>query len=311
MLRGMQTDAQIGVATQAELRPALTLVLRTLPADQRAPLVDSLARLRDEPLGAFQALVVAREKGELKAVCWGQPQPGKGCSLWTPQAERGEVSGRLAQAMIRRMTEIVDQAGVHVTQTLSEVASGSMHAPLVQCGFNRVAELHYLSWTPAEGFPETDAGGVTFEPYDPRRPRRMERLLAETYQQTLDFPELDGMRDLRDVVHGYQCLGEFRAELWSYLVRDGEDLGALLLAEYPESNQLELVYMGVAPAARGRNLGEIAVSHGQQTALDRGIHRMVLAVDARNHIAAGIYRKAGFRKWAQRFAYLRAAARQR
>lgn len=304
MLRAMTDRYQIQICSSAELRPALSLVLRTLPADQRAPLVDSLARLQGEPLGAFAALAVAKRGEELSAAAWGQPQPGKGCSLWTPQAETGNVAPGLAAPLIDRVTSVADAAGVAVTQTLTELPQGPMHAPLTQCGFRRVAELKYLEWKvqPCHRTPDSK---ILFEAFDPKRQRRLESVVAETYQGTLDFPELDGMRRLNDVMYGYQCIGEFQPDLWEILTLDGRDIGVLLLTEYPATRQLELVYMGIVPAARGQAAGAVAVNRAQAVACRRGVDRLVLAVDARNDPAQAIYQRAGFRPWARRYAYLR------
>lgn len=305
MLRAMPGDFTIGPCEPADLRAALTLVLRTLPADQRAPLVDSLAKLQDEPLGAFQALLVAKQGDALAAAVWGQPQPGKGCSLWPPQAESGEPSTELTSALIQRVTAIADKAGVSITQTLAEHRHGPLHRALVACGFVDLAELRYLQWRPQTHHPAPLSDAVEFAPFDERRQNRLERLVSRTYQGTLDFPELDGARNVADVLHGYKAVGEYDPTLWKYIRQGEQDVGVLLLAEHPESRQLELVYVGVTPEARRRGLGAAAVAEAQRVALDRGAQRLVLAVDARNEPAQDIYRRAGLREWARRHAYLR------
>lgn len=309
MLRAMADAVEIGVCPAEQLRPALEMVLRTLPAQQRAPLVDSLAKLRREPLGAFEALVVAQQAGKLLAAAWGQPQPGKSCSLWPPQADRGETPAPLAEALIARAVSIADAAGISVTQSLAETSNDPLHVPLTQCGFEMIAELRYLQWKPTRTHPAPSPGEFVFEPFDPRDQARLQRVALSTYGHTLDFPELDGMRNIRDVISGYRCVGEFQQELWTYITRDGQDVGVLLLSEHPDTKQLELVYMGIVPEARGLGLGALAVSRAQSVTLQRRLERMVLAVDARNKPAQAIYRRAGFRVWAQRYAYLRPRAK--
>ncbi|TWT75983.1 Mycothiol acetyltransferase [Posidoniimonas polymericola] len=305
MLRAMLGNFQIDRCGQSDLREALTLVLRSLPADQRAPLVDSLAKLRGEPLGAFDALLVAKQSGKIAAAAWGQPQSGKGCSLWPPQATSGEPSVELSAELIQRVTAIADKAGVALIQTLAEHRHGPLHAALVASGFVDLAELRYLQWKPQSTYPSPPAHSVSFEPFDDGRQARLERITSRTYLGTLDFPELDGMREVRDVLHGYKSVGEYDPELWSYIRSNGEDVGVLLLAEHPDSRQLELVYVGVAPEARGRGLGVVAVSEAQRVACERRVLRLVLAVDARNKPAQDIYHRAGLREWARRHAYLR------
>ncbi len=211
----------------------------------------------------------------------------------------------LSAELIQRVVTIADAAGASITQTLTETLNSPLHVPLLQCGFQEVAQLHYLQWTPSGSYPKPNDRGIGFVPFQPKHQRNLERLIARTYAQTLDFPELDGMRDVRDVVTGYRSAGDFQPELWQYLTLDGEEAGALLLAEFPETRQLELVYMGIVPEARGRGIGAVAVSRAQAMALDRRVERMVLAVDVRNKPARDIYHRAGFRQWAERYAYLR------
>lgn len=257
----------------------------------------------------FQGLVVAKQAGELIAACWAQPQPGKGCSLWTPQFAVGEPCPRLSQRLIELAVGVAEQAGVSLVQTLLESQDDPMHEPLLQSGFRQVTRLYYLEWKPRRIEPTTCGTPIEFQPYDPRDPRRLEKLISDTYRSTLDFPELDKLRDVRDVVNGYKRSGEFRPELWNYLTADGKDLGVLLLAEYPDSCQLELVYIGLIDEARGKGLGALAVNKAQQFACELNVDRIVLAVDARNTPADGLYRRLGFRQWADRFVYLRARQR--
>ncbi|MCA9241616.1 MAG: GNAT family N-acetyltransferase [Planctomycetales bacterium] len=296
----------VEVCREPDLREALTLALRTLSADQRAPLVDSLSKQRGEPLMLFQGLVVAKQAGEVVAACWAQPQPGKGCSLWTPQFKSDEPCAELSQRLIERAVAVAQEAGVSLVQTLLESPHDPMHEPLQRCGFQQVTRLYYLEWKLREIGPVACGIQAEFEPYDPANPRRLESLISATYRSTLDFPELDKLRDVRDVVNGYKRAGEFRPELWNYITARGRDLGVLLLTEYPDSCQLELVYIGLIDEVRGKGLVAVAVNKAQQLACELNVDRIVLAVDARNTPADALYRRAGFREWADRFVYLRA-----
>lgn len=303
----MEEALEIRVCAREQLHAALELVLESLPPDQRGPLVDSLGRARGEPLAPFDALVVATEGPRLLAAAWGQPQPGKTASLWTPRARRRRLTSDVAIAMVERVVALADDAGVAVTQTLLEQEDDATLTPLLRSGFRRMAELWYLEWTPSTGLIGDALADAEFPAYDPGAPGRLERLVERTYADTLDCPELEGMREVRDVLHGYRGTGEHDPELWRVIRHGGEDVGVLMLAEYPESRQLELVYVGVAPEARGRGLGARAVREVQKVARERGAQRVVLAVDSRNKPAVDIYRAAGFRRWAHRYAYLRRA----
>lgn len=296
---------EIGVCKPAEAPAALELILQRLPPSQRGPWVDALASVRNEPLGLFEALVVARRRGRVVAACWGQPQPGKTCSLWVPESSSGRISDTTAEALIAEVGRIVDHAGMPVTQVLSEQSHSPLHKPLQRCGFRRISELQYLGWRP--GLRPLDLGPAGVEHVGVTNPRSqtLKDLIRATYEDTLDFPELDGVRQMSDVLTGYLSLGRFRPDLWRLIRKEGQDAGVLLMAEHVDSNQLELVYVGIAPSARGHGLGAAAVGFAQQTAIQLGVERLVLAVDIRNRPAREIYKRAGLRAWASRFAYLR------
>ncbi len=83
------------------------------------------------------------------------------------------------------------------------------------------------------------------------------------------------------------------------------DIGCLLLADHPESNQWELVYMGLVPEARGRGWGAKIARHAQWEAQRAGRERLVLAVDAANRPAVAMYQQAGLFAWDRRVVLLR------
>jgi ribosomal protein S18 acetylase RimI-like enzyme len=116
---------------------------------------------------------------------------------------------------------------------------------------------------------------------------------------------LNGVRKIEDVLAGYQATGVFDPARWQIVRSGGEDIGCLLLADHPGADQFELVYMGLAPAARGRNFGREIVRQAQwQTELS-GRPRLVLAVDADNRPALEMYRACDFQFWNERTVYVR------
>lgn len=300
----------IGGCDERQLRSALELVLEPLPADQRGPLVESLARLADEPLGAFDALATATIDGHVVAAAWAQPQPGRTASLWLPQAAGVSLAG-VSQPLIKEALRKVDAAGVEMTQTLLEPGDARDAELLIECGFGKLAELEYLGWSGDRAQPDEcpDNARVDLTPVDFSDHRRLQRVVSSTYVETLDCPELDGMRSMADVLAGYQQTGDHDPALWFYLRAEGADVGALLLTEHRASKQLELMYMGIVPEARGQGFGKLAVQAAQKIARMRSADRLVLAVDARNDPAKRIYEQAGFESWATRVVYARSKPR--
>ena len=77
-------------------------------------------------------------------------------------------------------------------------------------------------------------------------------------------------------------------------VARGVDVGCLLIADWPQNDQWELIYMGVVPEARGRGYGVAVVRQAQWLAGCAGRQRLVLAVDTANEPAMRVYAAAGF-----------------
>jgi ribosomal protein S18 acetylase RimI-like enzyme len=124
-------------------------------------------------------------------------------------------------------------------------------------------------------------------------------VLGRTYEGTLDCPSIDGQRAPADILEGYASTGVFRPEHWLMAKHEDAAVGCLLLADHPP-DQLELVYMGLVPAARGRHWGTWLVRQAQWLARQAGRQRLVVAVDLANTPAVKLYRAEGFVKWETR-----------
>jgi ribosomal protein S18 acetylase RimI-like enzyme len=169
-----------------------------------------------------------------------------------------------------------------------------------QTGFKHLAHLLYLV-APESEFPRARPESfLDFEPYSPANHQRLARVVEATYQQTLDCPGLEAVRAVDDVLAGYREMGVFDPGRWLIVRHTGIDIGCLLLTDHPRHQNLELVYMGVAPAARGKQWGYQIARHAQWVAQQLGRRRVVLAVDEANLPALKMYRQAGFAAWEKR-----------
>ncbi|MEM8865740.1 MAG: GNAT family N-acetyltransferase [Planctomycetota bacterium] len=303
-----ERNISIGVCAEADRRAALGLVLRSLPADQRGPLVESLGRLQGEPLGAFAALVVARQADRVVGATWAQPQPGRTASLWLPEVD-GVRADRVSGPLIREAMQRADAAGVRLSQVLLESPQDPATPDLQANGFTLLTTLHYLQWLgdSPKSTPAAESCGVEFVAAESIGRTQLETLVGQTYTDTLDCPELDGMRSIADVLSGYEQTGDHDPALWFVLRQADEPAGVLLLNEHRSSRQVELTYMGVVPSARGRGIGAAAVTAAQKEAARLKADRLVLAVDDRNLPARKVYQHAGFKPWATRTVYIRPA----
>ena len=291
----------ISACSPGDADRALQVLHGGLPRHERQAMIASQRQwLQDEPT-AGTGLYVARGQGEICGAVLVQQQPGRTAILWAPGSSPADpaVEARLAQAADKHLAA----RGPVLAQSLLADSSDPKIAVLEGIGFTRLTELEYLvaEARPAEtdGRPEP----LTFEAYRPAERQRLARVVEATYIDTLDCPQLDGTRDIDDVITGYQATGEFDPEKWFFVVQDGQDVGVVLLSEHSGASQWELVYMGLVPQARGRGLGQAMVEDALHRAWTARVESILLAVDTDNRHAVELYRRLGFRVWNRRVVY--------
>lgn len=136
---------------------------------------------------------------------------------------------------------------------------------------------------------------------------RLASVLTATYQDTLDCPELCGLREVNDVIESHRSAGHWRPGLWWFVLRQGEAVGCAL-ANPTEDGSAELVYIGLEPSARGQGVGRPTLAHVCRTLAKIGIGELTCAVDRRNVPALKLYRSMGFRPFASRVAFVASLA---
>jgi ribosomal protein S18 acetylase RimI-like enzyme len=291
------------VPCPAELRPAaLGLVFRGLSPEQQVAIIESLPVRKGNLLGPFDALFVAVQGEHLVAAVWAQPQAGRIATLWLPQfadVHDAGIAGELIQAAVRRTSAFE----VVLVQAIVEPADESARDSVKKAGLLHIADLIYLEWPPA-ALQVAPFPALHFETFDPSQKARWKRVLAETYVGSLDCPQLDSLRSLDDVLDGYQATGDFDPEVWLLGILEGNDVAVLLLAPYTKTQQMELIYMGVVPSARGRGIGAAILRQAQEMSHVRQAKKLVLAVDAANAPARALYEQAGFFEWSRRSIYI-------
>lgn len=296
----MSSPVSIGEAVGAAQEPALRLALRQLPAAERQRAIEQVLAGR-EP--AAEVLAATRA-GALVGALWIQEQPGHTASVCPPQLIDGE-SGHTAVALLNTAAEQLRRREVVLVQVLLETDSGADFQRFLTAGFQHVCDLLYLV-SQAGTFPTAPpAAEFEFVPVGEVEMPRLAAVLERTYERTLDCPRLNGVRAIGDVLAGYRASGPLAPERWLLCRRGQQDIGCLLLADHPQGNQWELVYMGLLPEVRGQGWGTAVVRHAQWLARGAGRARLVLAVDAANQPAIAAYAEAGFLAWDRRSVLLK------
>lgn len=235
------------------------------------------------------------------------PSPGRTCMVFT--------SNPVSQLDIRSLGEVLDHgctvladSDVDLAQALLEPSEGLLKNAFSAAGFDELTMLSYLERPVTSKRANSDVQwppGVTVEPFREDLTKELLSVLDASYVETQDCPGLFGLRRTEDILAGHKSSGEFDPALWTLLRIDGEVCGTLMLNPSPESRAIELVYMGLAPSARGRKLGALLLNHGLSQLTGRSEHNITLAVDERNAPALALYRKAGFRAVLRRRAMIR------
>lgn len=271
-------------------------------ASQSESLAAAIEAAADE--AAWDGLLIM-ESSATEAAVWVQPSAGNTACLWPPPPDHADADG-----LFRAAARFVDERRIVLAQMNVAADEPFSRQRMADIGFPHLADLLYL-------FAETAApvrslqlpANVAFVRSTGEQRAHLAQVVARTYEGTLDCPALDGVRSIDDVLSGYQQQGEYLADQW-YIVRaGGVDAGVLILANHAATGNWELVYMGVAPEARGRGLGSCIVRFAQDAAARGGAQRVVLAVDAANQPAVVMYGRAGFREWERRAVYARMANR--
>lgn len=131
--------------------------------------------------------------------------------------------------------------------------------------------------------------------YSDKTHTRFINTILESYIDTLDCPEISGLRKGEDIIESHKHTGLFCPDSWFILEREGKDIAVILLNDSElEHSTYELVYMGVVPEARGRGIGKKLLLKAFELAKKKNIRYIRLAVDTRNTPAIRLYKKFGF-----------------
>ena len=184
-------------------------------------------------------------------------EPGADDADLVSAGRGGEGGGRRGAGGDRAVCEAFGANGVQLAQSLIDPQDAALERVFAEAGFTRMAELYYLHAAPCSmtRVPALPAG-MEWVTYDESREEMFGRAVLESYKDSLDCPALNGRREVGDVLAGHRASGQFDPSIW-FLLKEGEaSLGVLLLSESLRADAVELVYVGLAPAARGRRLGE-------------------------------------------------------
>lgn len=331
------TNLAVVPATGDLLLPALGALFGALPVDDRRLTI--LALLEEARLGriSFDHLLVVRDggvpaaasstgdSGHILAIGWALEQAGRTAYLYPPVLAGDAVAGTLLMTELCRR---LDAAGILACQCLAQLDDPLLQATLLPHGFIDGGKMTGLLRDLAKPIPAPPRRDVIAVPYEPQTRDRFAALLDQTYLDSFDFPELGLLRGGHNALDAHATMGTDTQGWWMFHEpSSATDVAVLLAADQPETSDpqslpdggqpsaaavdgdrrgsTELVYLGVAPKARGRGWGRWMVHTSLHQARARGRRWVLTSVIDVNVYAEKIYLSLGFTKQAESRVYLR------
>lgn len=300
--------AEIRQTRPEEIHEALALTLKlpgSSPVQTRAQVLAFLKYVEDRPMPP-DAQYAAVVNGELATAGFRLDSPGKTALLFVPSMQAFTHPIDTVVSVIDYLVEAGLQRGMSLFQVLAPPDSPRDAHLLTQAGFRLIAELIYLE-RPATlpTSTSTDPSGITWIGYDQSTHKLFAETIEASYEDSLDCPDLLGLRQMEDIIAGHKDAGEFDPERWFIICHDDRPAGCLLLSRVRNRSALELVYMGLRPAARGKGLAKTMLRRAIQVTVNARLAYITLAVDARNDPARTLYDSFSFSETIRRSAWIR------
>lgn len=241
------------------------------------------------------------------------PHPGRTGLLLTTAPQDEPHAQDIALVIRRALQDLASHDEIRLVQALIDPQETLRARALARGGLECLATLEYLERpiTSALAPRRTPLpAGYEILQWSPGDRAMLGELLRRTYIDTLDCPGLADMRENQDILDGHLQAGEHDPSLWFILWQGDMAVGALLLSPSCATDSVELVYLGLAPEARGRALGIALLEHGMRAIALRPERTLGLAVDARNTPATKLYARAGFVRVRRRDAWVSPLARR-
>jgi ribosomal protein S18 acetylase RimI-like enzyme len=230
--------------------------------------------------------------------------PGASGIIWPPQTIPKNHRHTEDQLMHYSCCWLAGE-GAKLVQSLLRPEEVGLARPLEGNGFAKITRLRYLRHDlklPAGFFQEER---LVYQSYDSCEPELFHQTLLRTYEQTLDCPEVSGVRTLEEIIAGHKSQGIHDPRHWWLAWQQAQAVGVLLVAEMADGKAWDILYVGVAPEARRCGFGLELTRKALREAKAAEAPQLTLAVDARNRPAWNLYKKLGFEVFDEREVYLK------
>ncbi|MBI3411131.1 MAG: GNAT family N-acetyltransferase [Planctomycetes bacterium] len=235
-------------------------------------------------------ILVARVENRIVGLQIAVPLKGAGGLVWPPRFRCADRN--LEHRLVRAALEWLDTRGAKLVHALLSSNEIAFAGPLIEQGFRQITRLRYLRHDLTAALDA--APRLRWAPYSAANRELFNKTILLTYEQTLDCPELNGLRTVDEIIAGHLAQGRPGAARWWLAFEKTTPVGVLLTTKVPDEKSWDLSYMGLIAAARGRGLGRDLAAKALHEARAAGAPQLILAVDERNAPALQLYRSLGF-----------------
>lgn len=284
-------------------RSALALLLTGRPAGADMAVDHFLDFIRSRGMSLDRFWVGHDQHQPLAAVLQVEA-PGKAGMLFLSPMPRDGLIPVMA-ALIAHASLPEHTQGLSLLQILLDPHQHHERQAAELGGFSMLAQLQYMRRRTHKPVGELPLGdGLQISPWDESRRKLFADAILTSYEGTLDCPGLLGLRQIDDIIAGHMGAGTFTPALWQVMHRGDEPCAVMLMNPLSSNASMELAYLGLSPAYRGKGLGSRLVTHGLGLAWTAGAREMLLAVDEANTPALALYRAGKFIPTARKVAML-------
>jgi mycothiol synthase len=301
-------NPEVVLCPPEQWRAALGLLYRRMPGALRPRMIDEALQEVQRGEIDLSGLWVARRGRWVIGALLTQPLAGRVAALWAPEVDAIWHRAETVVALVHAALDDLRRRGYLLAQALlDESAPRHAAADLTAAGLVHVTDLVYLEIETAPLPLRPDTPVIEWRPFRPDTETDFHAVIQKTYIDSLDMPELEGLRSLDDVLAGHRAAGRFVPERWRVGHVRGEPGAAavVLLAEVVDRDTWEVVYLGLTPSARGRGLGRASLAYAVDLARPF-VPRLELALDMRNVPARRLYHNVGLRPFDRRAVYIAA-----
>ncbi|MDG1898583.1 MAG: N-acetyltransferase [Phycisphaerales bacterium] len=244
------------------------------------------------------------EEGQVRCSALCVPSPGRTAMVFlSPVIESDQIQERAA--LLRHVLSELRAQPLDLAQVLLSCDDMLARRTHTEGGFRELASLLYMErpLSRRDVAPEPPPGAEVVT-WTPELETTLAGVLKASYESTLDCPGLCGLRQTKDIIAGHRSTGKHNPSFWKLLRCDGEFCGCILVNPGTTRDTTELVYLGLAPCARGKGMGRYLLDT-MFAEMSRGPWgRMTLAVDTLNRPAIRLYEQRGFRGSTHRLAMI-------